>query len=253
MARRSSAATKRATAADNLTEDQFLDFLDDVANAKQAIDDANMSNANAWKKADKLGIHSQAAKLVQRLRKMEPLKRADFLRSFDKYRPWAGLDEQPDMLDRLVEQDNEPAAPVAAAPASEPEAEAEDDAAGDGTAAAPRGDGEKEDKPATDWGAGLADASDAELEDAGHIFNSGLEAGRGEHGPEKNPHADGSTKALMWERGRAKGAAEAAAGGATVVPLDQAGKRGRRANGKGKADSLPPAATTGGESRPVLN
>lgn len=43
-------------------------------------------------------------------------------------------------------------------------------------------------------------------ENAGFIANNGLSAGRLGHGPEMNPHPEGSVEARLWEQGRARGA-----------------------------------------------
>ncbi len=120
-----------------------------------------------------------------------------------------------DALDQLkadlVEQDeDEP--PVEAATDGDDGAAPQplDDADGEGTGAARgEGDGAEEIGPAdSDWGQGLAAADDGEVEHGGAVFNKGLEAGRDGFGPETNPHADGTPKAMLWERGRAKGAAD---------------------------------------------
>lgn len=42
-------------------------------------------------------------------------------------------------------------------------------------------------------------------ENAGHIANNGLSAGRLGHGPEMNPHPVDSVEAKLWEQGRARG------------------------------------------------
>lgn len=44
-------------------------------------------------------------------------------------------------------------------------------------------------------------------ENAGFIANNGLTAGRLGHGPEMNPHVEGSVEATLWEQGRARGEA----------------------------------------------
>jgi hypothetical protein len=80
--------------------DAFLRFLGDASAAAQGVSDANNRNMEVWKRTDAMNIHRAAAKDTLRLSKMDPSKRADYLRAFDRYREMAGLDaRQQDLLD----------------------------------------------------------------------------------------------------------------------------------------------------------
>lgn len=86
-----------------VTEDEYRKFMADICASKQKCDDASTANAQAWKRADNIGVHKEAAKLIQRLRKMDVSKRDDFLRAFRTYLGWEQFDEQPDMFDQPEE------------------------------------------------------------------------------------------------------------------------------------------------------
>ena len=50
------------------------------------------------------GINKKAMKLLLSLENMDPDKRDDFLRSFDRYRPILGIEVQPSLLDPTTEK-----------------------------------------------------------------------------------------------------------------------------------------------------
>jgi hypothetical protein len=249
MARRAGKPSKseqRARRADSLDPRTFQTFVAEAASAKQELDDANMAHAGAWKKADALGIHAQAAKLYCRLDKMEATKRADFLRAFDQYREWAGhWVAQPDMLeddgaaetagaagpdDQVDEERDEGGA--AETPIGEPARETEPLAAAEPIAAEPE---------AADWGEDRAAEASAELETAGYTFAAGKQAGHDGAEAGANPHPETSPSHPIWLRGHAQGVKEreeAAAAPATDADQDEArneaasnGRRRRRARG----------------------
>lgn len=94
-------AAERARMASRLTPEMFKNFLAEVAEKRQDLDDAAMAHAAEFKHADSLGIHRGAAKLTIQLDRYEPAKRADFLRSFDQMRDWMEhWDAQPDLLEQ---------------------------------------------------------------------------------------------------------------------------------------------------------
>lgn len=208
--RRSSKAEDKAARARQLDSGTFHNFITDISAAKQELDDANMAHAGAFKKADALGIHGQAAKLYLRLDKMETTKRTDFLRSFDQYREWAEhWTEQPDILD-------EDAAGEAAAAATKAETEgdiAREPPAADetsGVAAAAEAD-VAADKPEADWGDEQPTVeATADLDTAGFTFSAGRTAGLEGKQPTDNPHPMTSPSGPIWERGRMQGAKDKA-------------------------------------------
>lgn len=213
--------------AKGLQADQFFSFLDEVSTKRQDLADANTEHAGSWKKCDALGIHPRAAKQIARLDKMDPIKRADELRSFDQMRRWMtqerGWDAQPD----LYEQE-QPATPLedaierSGSTGDEPQAlgevvgqlvgEVGDDAGPKplyDVASPPDLPGQQTEAagaPEADWGEDGADAASPELDNAGYTFANGRTAGRQGHGAEMNPHAETSPSHAIWERGRVQGA-----------------------------------------------
>lgn len=212
--------------AKGLQAEQFLSFLDEVSTLRQDLADANTEHAGAWKKADALGIHPRAAKQIARLDKMDAVKRADELRSFDQMRRWMAerWGAQPD----LYEQE-QPATPLEEAidrtssTGDEPQAlgnvvrlvvEGVEDAGAEpkplyDVASPPDLPGQQTEGagvPEADWGEDGADAASPELDNAGYTFANGRTAGRQGHGAEMNPHAETSPSHAIWERGRVQGA-----------------------------------------------
>lgn len=78
-------------------------FMASVDTTKGKLDSIRMENANEWKRAETLNIHSAVAKLMLKLRKMDDLRRADFLRSFDVYREYEEF-EVSDLIDNAEEK-----------------------------------------------------------------------------------------------------------------------------------------------------
>lgn len=103
--------------------------------------------------------------------------------------------------------------------------------------------------------------TDESLDDAGHIFAAGMEAGAAGAAADTSPHAAGTNAAIVWERGRAKGA-KAVAQPVAEDPAanDEAAEepptRKRRGNGSGKgnghaeAEAMPMAAASAGGGVP---
>lgn len=234
-------AEQRRQKARGLDRETYMGFMADVAEKKQELDDTKMSHAGAWKKAEALGIHPDVAKLFAKLDRYEPTKLADWLRSFDKYRPWyEDWTAQPDLWD---DQPTESAG-----------AEQEDREDGDGdepgldldqreTAAA--GDPE----PPPDTEAVLREQEEAdpvdetpaeateELAGAGYTFEAGRGNALAGNGAELNPHPASSPSRDIWARGHAQGLKDKAAAeseaesqeGAADTVTQISTRRGRRA------------------------
>ncbi|KAA0579037.1 hypothetical protein FZ983_17080 [Azospirillum sp. B21] len=206
-----------------LQSHQFFDFLDEVSTKRQDLADANTEHASAWKKADALGIHPRAAKQIARLDKMDAVKRADELRSFDQMRRWMAerWGGQPD----IFEQDATPleeAIDRTSSTGDEPQALGDvvrqmvEDAGEDAgpkplydVASPPDLPGQQAEAsgaPEADWGDDGAEEVNPELDNAGYTFANGRTAGRQGHGPEANPHLESSPSHVIWERGRVQGA-----------------------------------------------
>lgn len=189
-----------------LDRETFYTFIGDVARAKQRLDDANMSHAGIWKKAEPYGVHSQAAKLFCRLNRMEDTKRADLLRAFDTYRSWAehwavqadllaedGAEDGDDLQDDAGEQagddrgDDRDPTPIDREPALLAESE-------EGTPEVEAEIGEESVTEATE-----------ELAGAGYTFAAGRYAALTGEDAETNPHPEGSLPHSIWSRGYAAG------------------------------------------------
>ncbi len=93
----------------------------------------------------------------------------------------------------------------AAAPEDEQESDGIDTDAADESEATPPAIADPE--AATDDAPALVLADDMP-EEAGRIFNNGVEAGRKGFGPEDNPHDPDSAEYALWERGRVNGATQ---------------------------------------------
>lgn len=229
MARGRRSSGSKPSKADQLRErskglqaDQFLSFLDEVSTKRQELADANMEHASAWKKAETLGIHPRAAKLIARLDKMDAVKRADELRSFDQMRAFMTerWGTQPDIFEQQEATPLEVAIERAGSTDDEPRLLG--DMVGDLVDAAA-----ERVKPAydlmtppnlpgapaaaaaaeADWGEDGAEDANPELETAGYTFANGKTAGRQGHGSEMNPYPATSPSHAIWERGRVAGAA----------------------------------------------
>ena len=211
--------------AKGLQAEQFFSFLDEVSTKRQDLADANTEHASAWKQCDALGIHPRAAKQIARLDKMDPVKRADELRSFDQMRRWMAerWGGQPDIFEQ-----ERPATPLEEAIERTASTGDEPQALGDVVRQVVEGSGEdagpkplydvasppdlpgKQSEtagaPEADWGDDGADAASPELDNAGYTFANGRTAGRHGHGPDMNPHATTSPSHAIWERGRIQGA-----------------------------------------------
>ena len=220
---KSSKADQLRQRAKGLQPEQFFDFLDEVSTKRQDLADANTEHASAWKKADALGIHPRAAKQIARLDKMDSVKRADELRSFDQMRRWMAerWGGQPD----IFEQDAAPleeAIERTSSAGAEPQALGDvvrqmvEDAGEDGgpkplydVASPPDLPGQQAEAngaPEADWGDDGAEEVNPELDNAGFTFANGRTAGRQGHGAEMNPHPVASPSHAIWERGRVQGA-----------------------------------------------
>lgn len=204
---RSKKAEERKARASRLTVQQFKSFLGSVGELRQDLDDAAMAHAAEFKKADSLGIHKAASALVMKLDKMEPAKRADFLRSFDQYRDWMEeWDAQPDLLEQNDEDDES-----AGDEAGEEDGAGEDGGYGDAgdpppiTEPTPRAEADAPVLVDADQGDTL-NAPIVQLEDAGYIFATGKEAGLEGKQATDNPHRETDAAYAVWERGRALGA-----------------------------------------------
>ncbi len=204
---------------------QFFDFLDEVSTKRQDLADANTEHASAWKKADALGIHPRAAKQIARLDKMDAVKRADELRSFDQMRAWMAerWGGQPD----LYEQE-QAATPLEEAidrtSSTGDDAQALGEVVGQlagevGEDAGPKPlydvasppdlpgqQAEANGAPEADWGEDGDAGASPELDNAGYTFANGRTAGQQGHGAEMNPHPATSPSHVIWERGRVQGA-----------------------------------------------
>jgi uncharacterized protein (UPF0335 family) len=85
-----------ATKRDSDSLSFLLQRIEDAAERRS--DEATMLNS-IYREATLKGIHAQALKLIVKLRKMDSLKAAEFLRSFDAYRHECGLDQSPDLIE----------------------------------------------------------------------------------------------------------------------------------------------------------
>ncbi len=233
---------------------QFHRFLDEVSTKRQELSDANTEHASAWKQADVLGIHPRAAKQIARLDKMDAVKRADELRSFDQMRGFMAerWGAEPDLYEQLP-----PATPLEAAIERSGTGDDDNDASrslGDLVNHLVEGAASEDaTKPAyditpppdltgasdaaaleADWGEDGADATSPELDNAGCTFANGRAAGRDGKGPDANPHATNSPSHAIWERGRAQGVAAGdddlyeAVGDDSPLAEEEPKKRGRR-------------------------
>ena len=82
-----------------LTREDYQNFS---ARRQEIADKAGAANADTktlYKTYEKKGLHKGAFQLVDRIKKMEAGKRADWLRALDKYRGWEDLDAQGDMIE----------------------------------------------------------------------------------------------------------------------------------------------------------
>jgi hypothetical protein len=234
---KSKKAQDRAVRRTRLTRDQYMDFTANSAALRAELDEASTAHAGYFKRGDSIGVHLEAAKLSMKLDKMEPTKRADFLRAFDLYREWyEEWTVQGDLLDTADEDAGDygqaqdyaagadetaeaDAAEAAVAPAEAGEVNAPEPVVG--TVEADFGD----DKPLT---------PPAELEGAGYTFETGVAAGRDGAPLESNPHIVTHPSHLIWARGHAKGVKDAAAqenavdADAPGVEQEEAAPKGRR-------------------------
>lgn len=209
--------------AKGLQSHQFFDFLDEVSTKRQDLADANTEHASAWKKADALGIHPRAAKAIARLDKMDAVKRADELRSFDQMRAWMmerwgsqpDIFEQPstpleEAIDRTSSTGDEAQAlgEVVRQLVEGADEDAELKPAYDVSSPPdlPGKQSEAAGAPEADWGEDGEAAANPELDNAGYTFANGRTAGRQGHGAEANPHPATSPSHAIWERGRLQGA-----------------------------------------------
>jgi hypothetical protein len=215
-----------------LDQSTFFRFISGVKTVKQDLDDAAMAHAAEWKKAEPLGIHSAAAKLFAQLDRMEDLKRADFLRAFDRYRNWAAWNAQSDLLETT-----ETAAEVGSADRDYEDEERADHADADASEHTEREPAAVQEPLAeveADLGEDTAAEATEELAGAGFVFADGKEAALSGQAVETNPHSEGSPSHSIWTRGHAQGlrdkdAAAEAEAQSSVVPLT-GGRRSRRAD-----------------------
>lgn len=235
-------AAQREQARHHLTKDKFEGFTRNIKRLKQELADSTTAHAAAWKDADPMGIHPKAAKLFLDLDRMEDTKREDFLRSFDRYRAWAGWGAQPDMFEQPEEPADEPLPFQAAAP---PTPEHDTEGLGEG-AGEESGDliDEVEEVEAAETGVdadGEEDEGDTEVTEdpmqGPKEFEAGREAAKSGAEAEENPHPAGTSLSLAWANGHKQGLRdkafeeEAAAEedrGAEVVPMTRGRSRGRR-------------------------
>jgi len=86
-------------------------FFTDVDTRAEQQGDVSASIARLYKEfGQAYGLNIEAAKLIRKLRNMDPNKRADFLRGFDEYRTTLNLDDQLD----LFGEDGDNVHPIAA-------------------------------------------------------------------------------------------------------------------------------------------
>lgn len=182
--------------------------IDDLESARQRQADANTAHMSEWKAAKEIGAPVEPLKLCLKLNRMSSDKRRDFLHGFDELR--AGIyghwDQQPDLFQQPEDQ---AAAPVAEAI----EAETADQDEADGTAKAAERASPTEPAPAnaSDWSVdGAAADADASLDQAGFVFTAGRNAGLEGKAATDNPHAEGTSSAAVWEKGRVSTAPAAA-------------------------------------------
>lgn len=215
-----------------VSKEMFNRFMAGVAATKQDCDDANMANAAEWKKADQNGINKWAAKVVQKLDKMESTKRDAAWRALKLYGGYRGHFDQAD----LFEEPTEPAAATAAQP-DLVEADAEER-----EPAEPREPAEATARPEpepvpeveADEGEETTAEATEELAGAGFTFAAGKQAAMQGEPADTNPHPDNTPSHPIWARGHAQGLKEAAdpvaeGEGETVVPMAPRGRRGRAA------------------------
>jgi len=229
---------KKQRQARGVSQEVFNGFIASVASTKQDVDDATTANAGAWKKADTLGIHPEAAKLYLRLDRMEDLKRADFLRSFDIYRGWADWSAQVDMFEQQEDRDPAPSAPplrLVDAESGEPIEGGE--TGGESGPIVTSEELLEQQKLDADVGEENPIQSTEDLENAGYTFGAGKQAAIEGEPVEANPHPEHSPSHALWARGHAVGMALPAEEEAEKEPAPPTG-RGRR---RGAAESLQPA------------
>ena len=227
--------SRPAPAPSSVSKDTFIEFLETIDGYKQKLSDAQMANASAWKKAESLGIHTEAAKSIQKLDKMSTEKRTDFLRAFDRMRIFMGWDAQLDLLEQV--SDDASAADeerdMDEATSEQPPFDSDDeDAAERGPSELSFDDGDERvegdpmlEETAQEWDAADGDEQDVDmLDSAGLTFALGKEVGLVGGQPDQNPNEPGSQAAEIWERGRAIGVKERAQAEASAVAdeLDQA-------------------------------
>lgn len=219
-------AASAAPAAAKLTRDNFHRFMAEAGPLRQKSVDANMAYAGHFGKAEVLGIHAQAFKLVQRLDKMDASKRSDFLANFNKMcsfmERWG---DQPDLLADEVEPTgrdmDEPLprmpepAPVDAAP--KPKLTGAAKKLAEAAAKAPEYDPAKQ------------AADNAALDQAGPIMAAGRKSGLQGIGRDKNPHEPGSISFGHWDKAWEQGDRQRNAAGSLMDDEDEAPAQGASA------------------------
>ncbi len=86
-------------------EDKFKETLASYNTMKSDMDSARGEMGSLLKNAeDQHQLHRKAFKDVQKLEKMDAAKRADYLRAFNAYLKYLGLDAQPDMFDEAAKE-----------------------------------------------------------------------------------------------------------------------------------------------------
>ena len=233
MPKTSKTDQKRASQS-RLTREEFFSIMGGIRAARQELDDANMNHAGLYKSAEAQGVHNAAAKLFLTLNKMEPTKRTDFLRAFDRYRSWSNWGAQLELLQE--DEQAEPAEPEEAKTGAGEGEEERDPVVAElvpPIAAAEPAEEEVE-GPDAHWGEEQSLTDDPTLEGAGFTFAAGEEAGIKGYLAEANPHAHDSAAHGVWEKGRAKGESQReskvdqVAEAAQTEPAQASSRRSRR-------------------------
>lgn len=191
----------------------------DIRNAEQRRDDGAMAVAGLFKQAERVGVHREAFKFARKLSKMSREKMRDFWRAAGLYVPIL-CDEHLAQADIFEEADarQQEGAAEAGGHDSDADAEGEQDEAPFDTAAPEPVEAETvAGAPDADWGESLTTAGDdPALDSAGYTFEAGRQAGLRGEAADACPHEAGTATAAIWERGRAKGSAEAEAAAAAT-------------------------------------